>query len=194
MLDFGRESPPGVGTGAVGKAGQPGWKPCVAPTVRLIIQREIHYHIRLRAVFVFPGDFLQTPYLFLLSIRIIAACSMAGRDAPLFANTEADKGAIVVVVTFATVMVTTLGTSIRSYIRRQKYGHFGLDDVMLIAANVSATRASRASKAVEHMNDQSIADTGDRTKSGSGKSGHLWPGPAYRCIEQCLNGSILPGS
>ena len=119
---------------------------------------------------------------------------MAGRDAPLFANTEANKGAIVVVVTFATVVVTTLGTSIRSFIRYQKYGHFGLDDVMLIAANVSATRASRASKAVEHVNDQPIADTGDRTKSRSGKSGHLWPGAAHGYIEQCLNGSILPGS
>ena len=68
---------------------------------------------------------------------------MAGRDAPLFANTEADKGAIVVVVTFATVVVTTLCTSIRSCIRYQKHRHLGLDDGMLIAANVSATRVIR---------------------------------------------------
>ena len=62
---------------------------------------------------------------------------MAGRDAPLFANTEADRGAIVVVVTFTTVIITTLSTSIRSALRYQKHKQFGLDDGAFIAANVS---------------------------------------------------------
>ena len=78
---------------------------------------------------------------------------MAGRDAPLFANTKADKGAIVVVVTFATIVITTLCMSIRSAIRYQKHRHFGMDDGMLIVANVCATRASHASKTVEYVTD-----------------------------------------
>lgn len=77
---------------------------------------------------------------------------MAGRDGPLFANTEADKGAIVVVVTFATIVVTTICTSIRSAIRYQQHRRLGLDDAMLIAANVSVNHASYD----DQMTDESI--------------------------------------
>ena len=190
-INFGRESLLGLDTGAAGKAKQPGWKPCVTTMgvrARFIIICDSAHMSCIRVTFC---------RLHLYSHWASASsrpARMAGRDAPLFANTKADKGAIVVVVTFATIVITTLCTSIRSAIRFQKHRRLGLDDGMLIAANVSATRASHTSKTVEYVTDQWLADTGNRTKCRSGTSGQLWPGAAHRYFEQCLDGSILPGS
>lgn len=61
---------------------------------------------------------------------------MAGRDPPYFLNTDENRGAIVAVVTFTFVVVTTLTNTIRIWIRRRTDGALGVDDALLVAANV----------------------------------------------------------
>lgn len=62
---------------------------------------------------------------------------MAGRDPPPFLNTPEDRGAIVVVVSFTFVVVTTLTNGIRVWIRQQAKTALGVDDGLLVGANVS---------------------------------------------------------
>lgn len=62
---------------------------------------------------------------------------MAGRYDPYFLNTEADRGGIVAVVTLTFVTVATCANIIRFWTRRRKDGALGLDDALLVAANVS---------------------------------------------------------
>lgn len=64
---------------------------------------------------------------------------MAGHEAPYFLNTEDDRGAVVAVVTFTFVIVATLTNGIRVWLRQRTDGALGLDDALLVAANVSAT-------------------------------------------------------
>lgn len=67
---------------------------------------------------------------------------MAGRGPPPFLNTEDDRGAVVAVVSFTAIAVTTFTNSIRLINRQQSEASLGLDDVLLVAANVS-TAADR---------------------------------------------------
>lgn len=62
---------------------------------------------------------------------------MAGRNPPPFLNTEDDRGAIVAVVSFTTIAVSTFTNGIRLINRQQSEASLGLDDVLLVAANVS---------------------------------------------------------
>jgi hypothetical protein len=62
---------------------------------------------------------------------------MAGRDPPFFLNTDEDRGAIVAVMSFTTIAVSTFTNIIRVWTRQKSEAALGLDDVLLIAANVS---------------------------------------------------------
>lgn len=62
---------------------------------------------------------------------------MAGRHPPPFLNTEQDRGAIVAVVSFTFIVVTTLTNGIRVWIRQRSEAALGLDDALLMASNVS---------------------------------------------------------
>lgn len=62
---------------------------------------------------------------------------MAGRHPPPFLNTEQDCGAIVAVVSFTFIVVTTLTNGIRVWIRQRSEAALGLDDALLMASNVS---------------------------------------------------------
>lgn len=70
---------------------------------------------------------------------------MAGRDPPPFLNTEEDRGAIVAVVSFTCIVVSTFTNGIRLWNRQVSEAALGLADALLAAANVSttATRFSR---------------------------------------------------
>lgn len=62
---------------------------------------------------------------------------MAGRDPPPFPNTPEDRGGVVAVVSFTFVVVATLTNGIRVWIRNRSDAALGLDDALLVAANVS---------------------------------------------------------
>lgn len=62
---------------------------------------------------------------------------MAGRDPPPFLNTEEDRGAIVAVVSFTCIVVSTFTNGIRLWHRKISEAALGLDDAFLVAANVS---------------------------------------------------------
>jgi len=62
---------------------------------------------------------------------------MAGRYPPPFFNTQEDRGAVVTVVSFTFIVVSTLTNCIRVIIRQQSERALGLDDALLVAANVS---------------------------------------------------------
>jgi chemotaxis receptor (MCP) glutamine deamidase CheD len=68
---------------------------------------------------------------------------MAGRYPPPFLNTQEDRGAIVTVVSFTFVVVSTLTNCIRVAVRQQSERALGLDDVLLVAANVSQIQRAR---------------------------------------------------
>lgn len=69
---------------------------------------------------------------------------MAGRDPPPFLNTPEDRGAIVAVVSFTFIAISTFTNGIRVWIRHQSKSALGLDDALLVVANVSAAlRGSR---------------------------------------------------
>lgn len=70
---------------------------------------------------------------------------MAGRDPPPFLNTPDDRGAIVAVVSFTFVVVATLTNGIRVWIRNRSDAALGLDDALLVTANVG-TASIDASK------------------------------------------------
>lgn len=67
---------------------------------------------------------------------------MAGRDPPFFLNTEADRGAIVAVVTINFAIVSTLACGVRIYIRQRKDGALGLDDALIAGASVSTAASA----------------------------------------------------
>jgi hypothetical protein len=69
---------------------------------------------------------------------------MAGRNPPFYLNTDDDRGAIVAVVSFTTIAVSTFTNTIRVWTRQNSEAALGLDDVLLIASNVS-TAAERIS-------------------------------------------------
>jgi chemotaxis receptor (MCP) glutamine deamidase CheD len=69
---------------------------------------------------------------------------MAGRYPPPFLNTQEDRGAIVTVVSFTFVVVSTLTNCIRVAVRQQSERALGLDDALLVAANVSKIQRARS--------------------------------------------------
>ena len=77
---------------------------------------------------------------------------MATRERPFVANTEADRGAIVIVVSFSLIILTTLITLIRAGVSFKK-GRFGLDDGMLVLAIVGLSKASIFCTEVERIID-----------------------------------------
>ena len=62
---------------------------------------------------------------------------MAGIYPPPFVSTQEDRGAIVTVVSFTFVVVSTLTNCIRVVVRQQSERALGLDDALLVASNVS---------------------------------------------------------
>jgi hypothetical protein len=64
---------------------------------------------------------------------------MAGLNPPPYLNIDEDRGAIVAVVSFTTIAVSTFTNTIRVWTRQKSEAALGLDDVLLIAANVSTT-------------------------------------------------------
>ena len=77
---------------------------------------------------------------------------MASRERPFVANTEADRGAIIIVVSFSLIILTTLITIIRGSISFKK-GRFGLDDGMLVLAIVSLPRSSTFNVGIQRITD-----------------------------------------
>ena len=69
---------------------------------------------------------------------------MAGRFPPPFLNTQEDRGAIVTVISITFVVVSTLTNCIRVAVRQQSERALGLDDALLVAANVSETLWTRS--------------------------------------------------
>jgi len=86
-------------------------------------------------------DLVANPNILPSSCKI-RAHSMAGRDPPYFLNTQEDRGTIVAVVTFTFVVVATLANTIPIWIRQRTDGALGLDDALLIGANVSQAHFS----------------------------------------------------
>lgn len=76
---------------------------------------------------------------------------MAGRDPPPFLNTPEDRGAIVAVVSFTFVVVSTLTNGIRVWIRQQAKTALGVDDGLLVGANVSESKESTPRRAADYM-------------------------------------------
>lgn len=78
---------------------------------------------------------------------------MAGRYPPPFLNTQEDRGAIVTVVSFTFVVVSTLTNCIRVAVRQQSERALGLDDALLVAANVSQIRRSTSRQNTDHASN-----------------------------------------
>lgn len=62
---------------------------------------------------------------------------MAGLYPPPFLNTKEDRGAVVAVISFTSIAVSTLTNSIRVWVRQRSNSALGTDDALLVAANVS---------------------------------------------------------
>lgn len=62
---------------------------------------------------------------------------MAGLYPPPFLNTQEDRGATVAVISFTSIAVSTLTNSIRVWVRQRSNSALGIDDALLVAANVS---------------------------------------------------------
>lgn len=66
---------------------------------------------------------------------------MAGRDPPPYLNTPEDRGGVVAVVSFTCIVVSTFTNGVRIWNRQLSEAALGLDDALLVAANVSVIRA-----------------------------------------------------
>lgn len=64
---------------------------------------------------------------------------MAGRDPPPYLNTPEDRGGVVAVVSFTCIVISTFTNGVRIWNRQLSEAAFGLDDALLVAANVSMT-------------------------------------------------------
>ena len=62
---------------------------------------------------------------------------MAGRDPPPYLNTPEDRGGVVAVVSFTCIVISTFTNGVRIWNRQLSEAALGLDDALLVAANVS---------------------------------------------------------
>lgn len=75
---------------------------------------------------------------------------MAGRDPPPYLNTPEDRGGVVAVVTFTCLVISTFTNGVRVWNRQLSGTALGLDDVLLVAANVSVTEKEVERDATNH--------------------------------------------
>lgn len=75
---------------------------------------------------------------------------MAGRDPPPYLNTPEDRGGIVAVVSFTCIVISTFTNGVRIWDRQLSEAALGLDDALLVAANVSVIRHELNWNAADH--------------------------------------------
>jgi hypothetical protein len=75
---------------------------------------------------------------------------MAGRDPPPYLNTPEDRGGVVAVVSFTCIVISTFTNGVRIWNRQLSEAAFGLDDALLVAANVSKTEWEVKGNAADH--------------------------------------------
>jgi hypothetical protein len=72
-----------------------------------------------------------------LSLSEQQSHEMAGRDPPPYLNTPEDRGGVVAVVSFTCIIISTFTNGVRIWNRQLSEAALGLDDALLVAANVS---------------------------------------------------------
>ena len=75
---------------------------------------------------------------------------MAGRDPPPFLNTPEDRGGVVAVVSFTCIVISTFTNGVRIWNRQISEAALGLDDALLVAANVSMTEQNVEGDTADH--------------------------------------------
>jgi hypothetical protein len=75
---------------------------------------------------------------------------MAGRDPPPYLNTPEDRGGVVAVVSFTCVVISTFTNGVRIWNRQLSEAALGLDDALLVAANVSVTEKDVERNTADH--------------------------------------------
>lgn len=113
---------------------------------------------------------------------------MAGLYPPPFLNTEEDRGAIVAVVAFTSVAVSTLANTIRIWIRQQAKPALGLDDALLVAANVSYPAARQSEKML--LTDLLSTGNCHCPDHCGGRQHQAWSWTPLRCFERRIDRSI----